>query len=91
EEAEVAINTGRQKALAVPLTAVITKKGSKGVLVVDKGRAQFQKIDTGLSDGEKIAVLKGLKEGDLVVINPVGLKAGERVHPRVSAPGAGSK
>jgi HlyD family secretion protein len=91
EEAEVDIDAGRQTALAVPLTAVITRKGGKGVLLVDKGRAHFQKIATGLSDGKKIAVLKGMKEGDLVIINPVGLKAGERVRPRVTALGARSK
>jgi HlyD family secretion protein len=91
EEAEVDINTGRQAALAVPLSAVITRNRGKGVLVADKGRAQFQKIVTGLNDGKKIAVLEGLKEGDLVVINPVGLEAGERVRPGVTAPGPGSK
>jgi HlyD family secretion protein len=91
EEAEVDIDTGRQTALAVPLSAAITRNGGKGVLVADEGRARFQKIATGLNDGKKIAVLAGLKEGDLVVINPVGLKAGERVRPRVTAPGAGSK
>ncbi len=91
EEAEVDINTGRQTALAVPLSAVITSNGDKGVLVADKGLARFQKIATGLNDGKKIAVLEGLKEGDLVVINPVGLEAGKKVDPRVTTPGVGSK
>lgn len=91
EEAEVDIDTGRQMALAVPLSAVITRNGDKGVLVADKGLARFQKIATGLNDGKKIAVLEGLKEGDLVVINPVGLEAGGKVDPRVTVPGAGSK
>jgi RND family efflux transporter MFP subunit len=91
EEAEVDIDTGRQTALAVPLSAVITRNGDKGVLVADKGLARFQKIATGLNDGKKIAVLEGLKEGDLVVINPVGLEAGEKVDPRVTVPEAGSK
>jgi HlyD family secretion protein len=91
EEAEVDIDTGRQTALVVPLSAVITRNGGKGVLVTDKGRVQFQKIATGLNDSKKVAVLEGLKEGDLVVINPVGLKAGERLRPRVTAPGPGSK
>ncbi len=91
EEAEVDIDTGHQTALAVPLSAVFTSNGGKGVLVADKGRARFQKIATGLNDGEKIAVLEGLKEGDLVVINPVGLKTGEKVDPQVTAPAGGSK
>jgi HlyD family secretion protein len=90
EEAEVDIDTGRQMALAVPLFAVLTKNGSPGVLVVDKGLVRFQKVSLGLNDGKKSAVLEGLKEGDLVLINPVGLEAGEKVDPRVTAPGAGS-
>jgi HlyD family secretion protein len=91
EEAEVDIDTGCLTALAVPRSAVITRNGGKGVLVADKGRTQFQRISTGLNDGKKIAVLEGLKEGYLVIINPVGLKVGERVRPRVTAPGAESK
>ena len=90
EEAEVDIDTGRQNALAVPLSAVIIKDGGKGVLVVDKGLSRFQKIVTGLSDGKKVAVLAGLQAGDLVVINPASLDPGKPIRPEVrqlAAPG----
>ena len=85
EEAEVAIDTGRQTALAVPLSAVLTKNGSPGVLVVDKGLVRFQKVSLGLNDGKKSAVLEGLKEGDLVVINPAGLEPGKPIRPEIRA------
>ncbi len=87
EEAEVDIATGRQTAMAVPLSAVITRNGSKGVSVADKGLARFQKISTGLQDGKKIAVLEGLKEGELVVINPAGIEPGKQIRPEVRAAG----
>ncbi len=87
EEAEVDIATGRQTAMAVPLSAVITRNGSKGVSVADKGLARFQKISTGLQDGKKIAVLEGLKEGELVVINPAGIEPGKPIRPEVRAAG----
>ncbi len=87
EEAEVDIATGRQTAMAVPLSAVITRNGSKGVLVADKGLARFQKISTGLQDGKKIAVLEGLKEGEFVVINPAGIEPGKQIRPEVRAAG----
>lgn len=87
EEAEVDIATGRQTAIAVPLSAVITRNGSKGVSVADKGLARFQKISTGLQDGKKIAVLEGLKEGELVVINPAGIEPGKQIRPEVRAAG----
>ena len=78
EEAEVDIATGRQTATAVPLSAILSKNGSKGVLVADQGLARFQKISLGLQDGNKIAVLEGLKEGELVVINPAGIEPGKK-------------
>ncbi len=87
EEAEVDIATGRQTAMAVPLSAVITRNGSKGVSVADKGLTRFQKISTGLQDGKKIAVLEGLKEGEIVVINPAGFEPGKPIRPEVRAAG----
>jgi HlyD family secretion protein len=83
EEAQVEIDTGRQEALAVPLSAVITKNGSHGVLVADNGLSRYQKIATGLNDGKKVAVLNGLKAGDLVVITPAGLEPGKPIRPEV--------
>jgi HlyD family secretion protein len=83
EEAEVDIDTGRQTATAVPLSAVLTKNGSTGVLVADSGLVRFQKVSLGLNDGKRGAVLEGLKEGQLVVINPAGMMPGQRIHPEV--------
>ena len=90
EEAEVDIDTGRQNALAVPLSAIITRNGSKGVLVADKGISRFQKIVTGLNDGKKVAVLEGLQAGELVVITPAGIGPGKPLRPEIkqlAAPG----
>ncbi len=87
EEAEVDIATGQQTATAVPLSAIISRNGIKGVLVADKGLARFQKISTGLQDGNKIAVLEGLKERELVVINPTGIEPGKQIRPEVRAAG----
>ncbi len=89
EEAEVDIDTGRQTAVAVPLHAILTKQGSKGVLVADKGLVRFQKVSLGLNDGKKTAVLEGLKPGDLVVVHPAGLTPGQKIRPEIkpAAPG----
>jgi hypothetical protein len=61
------------------------------VLVVERGETVYREIVPGFQDGKRLAVRQGLKEGDLVVINPFGLEAGEKVRPRVTASGAGSK
>ena len=42
------IDTGRQTALAVPLSAMTDQNGAKGVLVADKGMVRFRKVSLGL-------------------------------------------
>ena len=86
EEAEVDIDTGEVKAPAAPLAAVMERDGKTGVLVVEQGRLVFRPVKPGLNDGKRIAVLEGLKEGDLVVAQPVDLKLGTRVQAEVKTP-----
>jgi HlyD family secretion protein len=86
EEAEVIIATGQIKAPAVPLAAIMERDGKTGVLVVEHSRMVFRPVKPGLNDGKRIAVLEGLKEGDLVVAQPVNLKPGTRVKAEVKTP-----
>ena len=86
EEAEVFIATGAVKAPAAPLTAIMERDGKTVVLVVEHGRIVLRSVTPGLNDGKRIAVLEGLKEGDLVVAQPVNLKPGTRVQPEVKTP-----
>ena len=83
EETEVYIDTGRESAPAVPLSALIERNGSKGVLVAEDGRAVFRPVGVGLEDGTQAAILKGLKEGDMVVLNPAGIEPGGKVRPEI--------
>jgi HlyD family secretion protein len=83
EEAEVDITTGRQTGPAVPLAAIINQNGHKGVLVADEGRVRFREVTLGLNDGKQTAVLTGLKAGELVIVNPVGLAPGTKINPQV--------
>jgi len=91
EEGQVEIDTGRETALVVPMSAIIVKNGGKGVLVADDGVLRFRKVALGLQDGSHTAVLKGLKAGDLVVVNPAGMKPGQAVKPEIKAGGAKKK
>jgi HlyD family secretion protein len=87
EEAEVFIATGTVKAPAVPLGAITDRDGKTGVFVVEQGRIVFRPVKTGLNDGKRIAVLEGLKAGDLVVTQPAAnLKPGTQVKPVVKTP-----
>jgi HlyD family secretion protein len=83
EEGQVEIELGRQKALVVPLSAILAKKGGKGVLVADNGILRFRKVALGLQDGARTAVTEGLKEGDRVVVNPEGLMPGQKIRPEI--------
>ena len=83
EEGQVEIDAGRQTAPAVPLSAIIAKDGGKGVLVADNGLLRFRKVALGLQDGARTAVLEGLNEGELVVVNPGGLMPGKKIRPEI--------
>jgi len=89
EEGMVDIDIGRETALAVPLSAIIARNGAKGVLVSDKGILRFCEVSLGLQDGARTAVTAGLKEGDLVVVNPAGQVPGKKIRPEIkpAAPG----
>ncbi|MEJ2070505.1 MAG: hypothetical protein P8X58_08885 [Syntrophobacterales bacterium] len=89
EEGQVEIDTGRQTAPVVPLSAIIAKNGGKGVLVADHGRLRFQKVVLGLQDGARTAVTEGLKAGELVVVKPAGLVPGTKVRPEVKSAASG--
>jgi RND family efflux transporter MFP subunit len=83
EETEVDIDTGSQTAPAVPLSAIAERKGAKGVMVVANGRASFRPVVLGLQDGQHVAVLDGLKEGDMAILNPAGIEEGAKVRPEI--------
>jgi len=85
EETEVDIDTGSQTAPAVPLSAIVERNGSKGVMVVTNGLTGFRPIAVGLQDGQRAAVLEGLKEGDMVVLNPAGIETGKKVRIEIKA------
>ena len=82
EESEVAIEIGQQTAPAIPLSAITARGGRRGVLVVEEGRARFRPIVVGLQDGNRAAVLEGLKDNELVIVEPAELEPGKKVAPQ---------
>ena len=85
EETEVDIDTGVQTAPAVPLSAVAERSGAKGVMVISDGITSFHPIVTGLKDGQRVAVLEGIKEGDMVIVNPAGIEPGRKIKPEIKS------
>ncbi|MGO9578660.1 MAG: efflux RND transporter periplasmic adaptor subunit [Desulfobaccales bacterium] len=83
EEGMVDIDTGRETALVVPLSAVVAKNGARGLLASVNGVLRFRKVVLGLEDGIRSAVTEGLKQGELVVVNPAGLTPGKKIRPEI--------
>lgn len=79
EETDVDIDTGRLTAPAVPLSAVIERNGSKGVFVASNGLARFRPVVLGIQDGQQVAVLNGVNEGEMVILNPAGIEPDKKV------------
>ena len=66
--ADAEILAGSKKdILFVPTDSIMIRKGKEFVFLVNKGEARKQEIETGLSNWEKTEIIKGLKEGDLVI------------------------
>ena len=69
-----------ESALLVPAMAVVTEKEGKSVFVVEGGNAQPRKVETGLRRDEQVQIVKGLSEGEVVVVAGVqSLRAGAAV------------
>jgi len=66
-------------ALVVPQSAVIVFAGVEKVLTVENGMARERRIHTGAKTGDRVEVLDGLSEGDVVVLKSGGIADGDAV------------
>ena len=65
--AQTGANDGAMAATIDPATAKANKEEIQGVFVVNAGKAEFRKVDTGITGATDIEVLSGLKDGDQIV------------------------
>lgn len=75
----------RPDALTIPRTALAAgPNGATGVLVIEDGRVHRRNVRLGVRGDERVEVLDGLREGDIVVVGATGRPAeGVRVRPRL--------
>jgi RND family efflux transporter MFP subunit len=64
------------RALVVPMDAIVTFAGVQKVLTVKEGLAREQRIHTGRRAGERVEVIDGLAAGDVVIRAPGDLVEG---------------
>ena len=61
---------GNEEKILVPTVSIVTEKGEKGILKVDKNNSpKFEKIEIGISSGNKTSVIDGLEPGDQIFID----------------------
>ena len=81
-EGQVAISTPAQ-GLTIPYAALLDEGGQPFVFVVTRGVAHRRNIVTGAADQTRVAVIEGLRVGDVVVISgATALQDGVRVRTR---------
>ena len=61
---------GNEEKVLVPTVSIVTEKGKKGILKVDKNNfPKFEKIEIGISSGNKTSVIDGLDPGEQIFID----------------------
>ncbi|MFF2446120.1 efflux RND transporter periplasmic adaptor subunit [Neobacillus sp. NPDC058068] len=74
------IETDKKSALVLPIDAVHDDGDKPYVFIIKDGKAQKQKVKTGITSGEKIEILEGVAKGEKVIVNgPDNLKNGLEV------------
>jgi RND family efflux transporter MFP subunit len=77
--AHAEIRVGSRPALLVPKAAVVAFAGISKVLTVVDGKAVERPVTTGRTEGDRIEIRSGVKEGDSVVARPGSLQQGQPV------------
>ena len=81
----------RQDVLTIPVQALASRSLPVKVLTVGQDqRLEEREVETGLETPDRIEVVSGLREGEIVVVGArSGLRPGLKVEPRLTAPAAG--
>ena len=68
-----------KKSIKVPSAWLSEENGHMGLFVVEDGKALFKRVKMGFYYEQKVEILSGLSDQDLVISNPAGLKSGDAV------------
>ena len=61
--------SSKDSALKIPELVVYKRNDKEFVIVFEEGRNKEAEVETGISDGESIEIIKGLVEGQTVVVS----------------------
>ncbi|MCC6216096.1 MAG: efflux RND transporter periplasmic adaptor subunit [Polyangiaceae bacterium] len=75
------LSVGEQRLVAVPASSITRRGETARVFVVAEGQIRERVVQLGESDGERVAVTKGVRAGERVVVRPTASVAdGARVN-----------
>ena len=77
--AKADIVTAEHAALVVPQSALVVFAGVEKVLLVKDGKVHEQRVRTGVRSGDRVELVEGVQDGDVVIISPGGLADGSLV------------
>lgn len=69
----------QRKIVKIPSAWLSEERGNIGVYVAREGKAFFKKVSLGAYYDQRVEILSGLDDQELIIINPAGLKNGEPV------------
>lgn len=72
------------EALAIPTQAILEREGEKQIYVVEGNRARLRRVKVRESNWNQTEIVEGLREGDVVILNPdvPGLREDARVRTK---------
>jgi len=68
-----------KKTIKVPSSWLSEEDGHIGLYIVKDGKAQFTEVTLGAYYDQRVEVLSGLNDQQLVISNPAGLNSGDPV------------
>jgi len=76
--AQIVINE-QEESLSVPLNALVSFAGIEKVVLFQEGKALERTVTTGRRGTNWIELRSGVAKGDLVVLNPAGVRSGQKL------------
>jgi RND family efflux transporter MFP subunit len=71
--------TQRARAVMLPRNAIVSFAGIEKVFVYESGKAAERRVVTSGGSGNEVELLKGVKAGDVVILDPGTMRAGQPV------------
>jgi HlyD family secretion protein len=82
--AEAEIIAEKREGVTVPVTSVSLSRDGDSVLLITDGQTHRTEVETGIRDGDRIEITKGLSAGDLIVAKAGAfVRDGDRIKPVV--------